>query len=1756
MMGAKDRGLGRGLKDVSSGLSRIDSASSKLDKTLGSSFLPKFLQSLPVYQLDALGRSVDSLSDKFSPRGGLTTSIEQFGISAAKSGRQAAFRMGGNLDAIAGKMQKVSSAAYGLNASAESAQAAYGALAEKFTEAEIAALGFANAQDMIRMSEMIGDFKGYVGVLDELADSWGFGAKGAKELMDDIYRIGGAFGQGEASVSQMGQTLDMLGEQFASFPDKVRPEMIRAAAENITALAGALSRSGFSADEAFDKSRELFKFLSGPKVNLGKILQGRDPGGDIFDSLVKLAPALGSVADAQAMLEKSPIQFMQTMAKTYKGMDKNSTEARYLQGVMSDLGLTWALDNDSLDAYLKTIVNADGTLNKTGKSLQQAANAAYQTGLTMDEQMERVKDMFETRMNKVASKELGSLVGRTRRAYGALGDIITDLASDRGPLGLLVTKMVAVRRIGLSALFPTFGALGDMALQAVVDMAPMLAALGSMGFRFEHLVAPLGWFNKMMLGIPGTLMGVLGPVALVAGGVALLGNAFGEGSVLSESFQKRIDALPESFMRVISWLSGDKLSKSMLEGFRGMTKGEQWDTVLSAGKALALRFWDGFRTSFLAGVNLLSGWLSSAGSFLWEKKGVVVEWLKAGWTYASQTAWPWIEEQMSNLWTGVVGVISSIDWKGIGSATWAWLTSGWEWAVDSAWPAIRKAVTTLYYRVAHFAGTVDWKELGMSVWGWFEKGADWLLTNGRKYGEKLLDFMESGAVWAFENFGKIWSAVEPWIKVAGTTIWGWIGQGLSAAGNAAELISTLAVKGADYIGQGLAGIAVFLEKMDAAGVVADLISGVGRILGAVFDAAFSAFTGYEVEPTVVTTPLERAFQNMGLAIGKIANFLTGFMREIFDQMWTKVTARVSEWWSDPSRTLWEKISEVLSNAGKGILIGAIFSESIRSAIFSGISAVGSWIQSSRIVSKLGKIQEALCQSVTPTSDCISNGLGGALAGATVPAAPLAAARSRIVDVSGRAYDMPALPPPASVPMAQGRLAGAWGKAKGYGAAGWNAAKGYGGQVMGRAGWGLGGLVAAQAIGGMISGGGEEGGVQDSAGRMIGDVGSGASLGFAVGGPWGALIGGAAGAAKGLYGLFDAAEARGEAEKKLARDVAGAKWVKNMEDSVKPFEESMKKNAKKFDESMKWFDTAMSESALSIQYVSDTYDSHVNQSQIQLAALSSVTAGLEAYVRGDAPLSPTQIGAMTGMMSALARQGGITAEQFQDFVTTGSLKGLEAQVVPLTAGIKAETEVITNADRIYALKMESEKLQYEAKLLKIKLKQDQGARDKAALEEKSVKLEADRQAALQVNAAMAPALAVALDSITKWNRSQAAERFMLYGSQGQSEGDKSLLKGLSQKEVEDLAILAPSLKAPAEAAVKTLTDTLAGLGESVPPLITAAIQSMATDVAAGQQVEIDQYSTAYRQTMADLDVIGADIAASSSDLSFAAAQLLIDTETAGNAFLEVERQANDQATIMRDTAAKARDDAMAAASAEQAAAAKRLADEAAAATKMEAYNKALGPTLASLNQSNVDLGKSIDGVVYNADMWSRAQAIRGQLDFALQTLDENRAAMGEAHYTAARGELLGGAPGLMESKEDPLKFATKIMKEYKIPGWSSGGISNARRSGDLSILHGRELVFPLDASPSQEAFAGLREAIGRYGNKASIDRSANKTRDAKQLIELVIDDERSQEELISVLREELAAVRGALGNRRYVLVDTKGKSVGAIEDRSKGAALGV
>lgn len=1866
MFSAKDKGLSKGLRDTANGLSAIDRTHERLSAGLKGSFLPRFLQSLQTNELYKMGDTLDDLAGKMGPKGSITTSLESFYMTANKSAKKMAFNMGGNTKELTRQLNSVTGAAYALNEDVGTSQTALMTLKRYFDDAQIAALGLADATKLVKTAATVADFPGWAKEVSMVSKALKIDVSAADDFIDNVYRIGGAAGYGEDAVKQTAELVDKLTKKYQVLGSQ--PEMMKQAVVGINELAMAYTQTGMNLEESFANAEGIFDSLMSQTKGLADAMTGLGGGEDMFKTIQGLGFALKDVGAAQDMLSKSPVEFMLKLIERY------DTATGDVQGrirkLFEEQNLTKLLDDKSAKDFLKKMASMNGSLDKLGPGFLDAAQNAQTAALTIDEQLDRMEVAFKTRLNRIASKDINLFVKRSAAGYKTLGDGISYLAADEGPLGLLIRKLVAVNRVGLSALFPVMGKFGDLAMTSFANMAPMLTAMGSLGFRLGSLAKPFGMVNKLMLGLPGTLMSIVTPVAMVGGGIVLLGKAFKNGDKIAGAFQKQIDGLPESLYRLLSFFGGERLSKAMLKDFRKMGSKQQWAAVREFGGKIASETWAGLRSDFMAGVTGVKDIVQTLARALWDQRTIVTDGFTKAWSWALGTAWPNI---MATWTTDVRPVVANglrDLWKwttdsalpAVEETLSGWMKTAWGWAVYSAWPWVKEKTLGLFDKVTTFIGDIDFKGMGKSVWKWLSDSFNYAVIYWRRkdIGEKIASAVSAGMQWLGDNYQSIAATVVPWAEKVAGNLWKTILGAVDTVGDKADKAAVFGLGVAEKLGSWLEGAAKWIVSVDfskAIGAVATFFSGI-------FDSAWQRMSETDLDPSVAATPIERVFENIGKSAGTIVSKVGGAIRDIYFAALNNVTARVKEWWMDPTKSMFQKWADLLPNVLKALALGAIFSSAIRGMIFGGLKSAIGFLRHREITSLLGKVSSGLCAGMTPTNCPVgpagaagaaaagaagagrgaagaAAGAGAAAAGAAGVGAAGAAALSPRAQRAARAARNAArlqrtvgytLPP---APTMMGRVRGAGravGRAGGYVAGGarrvggalnsvgtglmgmgqtvagkYGAAKGWlgrnigsplrnaGGRALGTLGnVGMAGMVGTMAGEG-IAAMGTEGSATHATGKAISYGATGATLGATIGSAIapgvgtaiGAALGGVGGAAWGvissLTGAADAEEewAKKEAEQRRAelaakREFERAKKAEaeaeikamttyNMEldtankeyaERVFGGSESLKKLEESADKAAKAFSDASTKVDIALEGMTATSSYSLAKMDQRLGTMNTVLDDLESYATGSKKLSRFEMDNLLPTLKGMAAAGLITTQQLDQINASGSLYAVRNNLGAFGESLGKENARLTDKKRMKALELE--KLWSQVRIIELgrelKLRGIQVDEEKAkqGLDMPALKAQAGNKSIVDM-------------ATERFNRQM---KTLDEGKNNLNSGKASVYVGVDGKtrtadgnaQSDSGKVLRLDLEQRAKQYFAEYQQTLGSI--PVPPEVKAEMLRLNNMIADLSMMDTYAFTDSWSEVNSTVANVAQTVGSAAMNAEAILAQVDATMKGIQERRLAVENETLTDILPLQTQIATVSQDI------------DKAASDVAGGTEyykdvilknggsVDLYNKALGAgviPMKALDLATSEAAKQAGNsskataqltrvMASSADFLAMKAAFTGDVETEKQLQKEF------ARYTKSGSEL--DFPGwLLENSKRNGGLYEKFVG--KTEGKARGGVVNFPQSGQYELLHGRELVWPMDRAPSQEAIAGMNQVMAK--SRVDKDASVIPIRDAAKMAEVLAarraEASSNNDDVVAALRTELAKVRAVLEqSKRFVLVDTRGTSVGSVEQRTKNSGL--
>ena len=454
-------------------------------------------------------------------------------------------------------------------------------------------------KDLIKVTAVFGiEGEQLATVMAGLVRGFGFTEDQVGGLADKLYLVGKQFDAGREAVQAWPAIFEALNNELADFGKNMSPEDIEKLTLSVVQLGGGLSKSlGIPAQSAMEIARTAFTTLAGERKNIINMFRGM--GGEFGEVAKQLMESGGDANEVfRMMAEGDPLKFMDTLRAMSEEAQKRGGESsvafQRLSAVMSSaIGPDVAFAaKGSWDKVHETMAGIPDVIagGKARGALKQAARAHHKTGLTAGEGWDRMVEGMKARLFRLSDKEIGGWQKNMKKGFDETFGVISKLAKADGPVGELTKRLLAVQRVGLSALLPGLEGMMPLLGGVMSSLIPVMTALGSMGLTFGSL-------GKMALG-GGALWGVFyllqkGPKEAIAG---IRGFATDVWDTLSGLFPDLKTKAEEYFDYVSSGELFDDISKQLnkvdISGTLSMAGDFLHTLMLGVGDAISRIDWN------------------------------------------------------------------------------------------------------------------------------------------------------------------------------------------------------------------------------------------------------------------------------------------------------------------------------------------------------------------------------------------------------------------------------------------------------------------------------------------------------------------------------------------------------------------------------------------------------------------------------------------------------------------------------------------------------------------------------------------------------------------------------------------------------------------------------------------------------------------------------------------------------------------------------------------------------------------------------------------------------------------------------------------------------------------------------------------------------------------------------------------------------------------------------------------------------------
>jgi len=664
VFGAKDKGAQKQVDGLAGGMERLDDGVKAVNTSARMNKLSAFIASVSLAKLGSIADKLDDLGGS-AGSANMTTGLEATMVGFDKVSSVAGVSMGLTGDVLKKFKKDSHSMAYSLNTDIGTVTKAFQAV--HASRLNIKDLGL-TMQDLVKIQEVTGvDAEKLVDVYKSLQSSYGLTSKQSKGLVDQIVAQGQAMGFGVEMFQQVPDILGKMDEAFAATLKEEGPDAVYKTMKSISMLGSVAQKTmGGTIPDNTAMAMNVFQKLTGAENQFRQMASGLAK--DVPDFYQQMSLAGVDVDSMFKLMKQDPLEFAASMRKMIQVVRKTGDVGALdrLKNTVRDLGpqFTFLVEQTgSVGAEIDNMLaSSKSPVRNSENALRDLARTSYKTGLTLDDQLGRIQDVFKTRLNKVAGDLRWKFLARQRKTFKGLGDVIEKVGKEKGPIGDLVRRFSLLKQVGIGALFPlnkagqAIGGIADMALAAAGDMAPYVTALGSMGLKFGDVKKaigkigkPFGIFKKMLGGLPGpikTVLKMVGPLGLIAGLVGVFGKD------LEGLFSKLATDIPRFLLKYIFKIPAKDLKKMKTPKALWVALGGKiWSTL----KSSAVWVYDKMTT----GIGLFGDLLKKAGDWL----------QKQDWKKIFGNAFTWIGNAFLNIGDFIIDAFEGL---------WSWI-----WGDDS-----------------------------------------------------------------------------------------------------------------------------------------------------------------------------------------------------------------------------------------------------------------------------------------------------------------------------------------------------------------------------------------------------------------------------------------------------------------------------------------------------------------------------------------------------------------------------------------------------------------------------------------------------------------------------------------------------------------------------------------------------------------------------------------------------------------------------------------------------------------------------------------------------------------------------------------------------------------------------------------------------------------------------------------------------------------------------------------------------------------
>jgi len=619
LVGAKDDGASETFDNVAESADRTADAAEDAGERggRGVGMLKRALEGIASVNLANISSTLDSIADRAGTGvGAQATSLEQHSAQFNQTARLAEARLGSMGGALRAHRGEVSSLAYAYGVSGDELFNFMAPLSRVGIDIEDLGVSTRGLAGHIQAGTINAESMG--AAMAELATTYELGAEGAGSILNQVMALGDEFGTTAASAQAFPGIMDTIRAAAARFP--VIAEDVEGVSMSIVGLGNAMSNLGMDPSRAFTAAQATFSALAESRGALTDLITG--VGSALPDMATQLGIATSDIGGSIESILEDPLTFAANMGIAMREVGESTVMGQRLVRTLGEISpelLQVARDasqgGDAIARVQEPLENVEGAFDRAGR-------AALTSTLTFSDQLERMRDSYTTRLNSIGRATDTGFVQRQADAYKRVGDRIEDFAGRSGPLGALTRGFLRVRTFGLvQGLIPGLGALGEGLGDTAEAAGPVMRVMGDTGLTksFSGLFQAGGRLAGVTRILGTTFLGVLGPIALVAGAGYLLYRNWDK---LGEMWRGLGDSIDDLSVKFQNWVDridwqdmGDRVVSGVIAFFDRIGSASEEEAPNTAGKIA-----DAFKSMFESAAYMVGG--LAVG--MWDR---IIEWI-------------------------------------------------------------------------------------------------------------------------------------------------------------------------------------------------------------------------------------------------------------------------------------------------------------------------------------------------------------------------------------------------------------------------------------------------------------------------------------------------------------------------------------------------------------------------------------------------------------------------------------------------------------------------------------------------------------------------------------------------------------------------------------------------------------------------------------------------------------------------------------------------------------------------------------------------------------------------------------------------------------------------------------------------------------------------------------------------------------------------------------------------------------------------